>query len=139
MGLFTKQTEQQLKDRCKTLEVKIIELRTAKDVLEDEYFELKAEHDKLKRTKKIEEEEIAHKIRCREETVLMQKKDGIGEAARKADERVMKVKSEFQDKLTSQLEKRGDELRKMYSEILARLPVVDVKIGETTVREKEAE
>ncbi len=137
MGWFNNAVEQKLKDRCKTLEERILDLRGAKDKLEDEYYELETQHNKLKRLKKIEEEEIAHKIRCREEQVEIEKQKGIAQAERSADERVMKVKQEYQDKLTAALEKRGDELKGMYTEVLARLPEVDVKIGDSTVKSKK--
>lgn len=136
MNLFMRNVERQLKQRCDNLESRNIELRNENDKLEDACHTQKIEYDKLKRLKQIEEEEIAHKIRMREEQVGIEKEKGIAEAERKADKSVMEVKSEYQDKLTAQLEKRNNELREMYTEILARLPDVDVNIGGAKVKSK---
>lgn len=129
--------EKQLKQRCKSLEGRIINLRTEKDTVEDELYDLKSDHEKLTRLRKVEEEEIAHKIRMRDEQVGIEKEKGIADAERKADEKVMEVKGAYQDKLTKQLEDRGNELREMYSEILTRLPEVTVDIGGTQVKKKK--
>lgn len=126
--------EGQLKKRCVKLEVSIVELRNEKDTVEDNLYTLKSEFESLSRQHKIREEEIAHKIRMRDEQVGIEKEKGIAEAERKADERIMEVKGEYQDKLTKQLEKRNDELREMYTEILGRLPEVAINVGGTTVK-----
>ena len=138
MGWFMKEVEKQLRERCEGLEKKIIQLRNAKDQVEDSLYDLKCDHEKMTRLHKIQEEEIAHKIKMRDEQVNMEKDKGIAEAGVAADRRVNEVKNEYQNKLTSQLEKRGDELREMYTEILGRLPDVNVKIGDSTVVTKKA-
>jgi len=137
MTWFMKEVEKQLKERCETLEKKIISLRKAKDIVEDNLYDLKCDHEKMQRLHKIQEEEIAHKIKMRDEQVNMEKDKGIAEAAVTADRRVTEVKDEYQNKLIAQLEKRGDELKDMYKEILTRLPEVNVEIGGSTVRSKK--
>jgi len=137
MNLFMRNVEKQLKARCDKLEGRNIELRNLNDELEDKCHTQKIEFEKLERTKKIEEEEIAHRIKCREETTEIEKDKAVADAERKADRQVMKVKGEYQDKLIAGLEKRGDELRTMYTEILARLPEVNVEIGGSTVKTKK--
>ena len=52
----------------------------------------------------------------------------VASAEKKADERVAKVKDQYRDKLENQLEKRGNELKEMYKEILERLPNVNMAI-----------
>jgi predicted nucleic acid-binding Zn-ribbon protein len=129
MGWFMKEVEKQLKERCDGLEKKIITLRNEKDSVEDALYTLQCDHEKMSRLHKIQEEEIAHKIKMRDEQVNMEKDKGIAEAAVTADRRVTEVKDQYQNKLTTQLEERGDELRSMYKEILEKLPDVNVEIG----------
>ena len=129
IGWFMKEVEKQLKDRCDGLEKKIIALRNEKDQVEDSLYTLQCDHEKMTRLHQMQEEEIAHKIKMRDEQVNMEKDKGIAEANVTADRRVTEVKDTYQNKLTAQLEKRGDELREMYTEILGRLPDVNVDIG----------
>lgn len=80
----------------------------------------------------MEQEEIAHKLKMREEQVAMDASKRIADAEQKAakerDEGIAKVKDKYRDKLENQLEKRGDEMKEMYSEILTRLPDVSLAI-----------
>lgn len=121
-----------LENRCANLEGRVIALLNQRDSLEDQVHTTAAELTKVKLTKKISEEEIAHKIKMREETVDIDKQKEIAAVERKADKRVAEVKDEYRDKVEKQLEKRGDELKKMYSEILARLPDVNLAITQHT-------
>ena len=135
--MFMKNVEKQLQDRCTRLEERNIELRNANDNLEEAWHSQKIEYDKLERLKKVEEEEVAHKIKMRDEQVGIEKDKAIGKAERDADKRVMQVELKYQGKLTEGLEKRNDELRTMYTEILARLPDVTVDIGGARVKSKK--
>jgi hypothetical protein len=107
-------------------------LLTVRDTLSDENHELVTENKKLKQKKQIEEEMIAHKLKMREESVVMDAEKRIGEAERKAakekDEGIATTKDEYRDKLENQLEKRGDEMKEIQIEILNRLPDVSLAI-----------
>jgi len=100
--------------------------------LTDENAELTSENKKLKQTKQMGDEMIAHKLKMREEQVEIDANKRISDAEQKAEKKtiteVAKTKDEYRDKLENQLEKRGDELKDMYSEILARLPDVNLAI-----------
>lgn len=117
-----------LEERCVLLEKRVTQLLQIRDNLTDETHTLQSEVKQLKQTKRMGDEEIAHKLKMREEQVDIDSTKKIAATERKADERVSKVKDEYRDKLEKQLEKRGDELKKMYSEILARLPDVNLAI-----------
>lgn len=99
-----------------------------RDALSDDVFSLEAENNQLKQTKRMTEEEIAHKLKMREEQVDIDYQRKVGVVERAADDRVATTKDEYRDKVEKQLEKRGDELKKMYSEILQRLPDVNLAI-----------
>ena len=109
-------------------------LHEERDALLEQVNELKAEAKALKQNRKIEEEQIAHKIAMREGDLEIAQKKAIADIERKADERVAKVKDEYRDKLEKQLATRGDELKEMYKEILARLPDVNLAIEQRSER-----
>lgn len=130
--------ENRLKERCVQLEERtvilgdrIIDLTNEKDELEDSVSTLSADNTQLKQKRKMEDEMIAHKLKMREEQVAIDSTKKIAAAERAADERVAGVKDTYRDKIEKQLEKRGDELKKMYTEILARLPDVNLAIKQT--------
>ena len=138
-------TEKHLKKRCVYLEGKISELLTTRDTLEDNVHTISGELKKLKLTKKIEDEEIVHKLKMREEEVDLKYEKRSHEIKHQSDtsvaknladclEKIGKVKDEYRDKIETNLDKRGDELRSMYSEILGRLPDVSVNVGGASVK-----
>lgn len=94
--------------------------------------ELKVENKKLSQKKQMEDEMVAHKLKMREESVKLDADKRVSESERKSakqkDDGIAKVKDEYRDKLENQLEKRGDEMKEMYSEILTRLPDVNLAI-----------
>lgn len=120
----------QLEDRVENLTERVISLTDEKDVLEDSVAELNLENNQLTQKRQMEDEMIAHKLKMREESVKLDADKRISEAERKAakekDDGVAKVKDKYRDKLENQLEKRGDEMKEMYSEILTRLPDVNM-------------
>lgn len=130
--MFNKRRAQLLEDRCNQLEARCTSLLEMAHTLEDENHTLTVDNRKLKQTKRMEEEEIAHKLKMREETVDLDAKKKIAsieQAERKrSDEEISKVKTVYQDKLIDQLEKRGTEIKEMYEKILERLPDVNMAI-----------
>jgi hypothetical protein len=141
--------EKHLKKRCVHLETRVTDLMVERDELEDKVHTIGGEFKKLKLTKKIEEEEVQHKLKMREEEVDLKyekraheiEKEGSKFVAdNKADclKEIGEVKDKYRDKVEKTLEKRSDELRSMYTEILARLPDVSVNVGGTTVKSKKS-
>ncbi len=122
----------QLESRCGDLIESVRELRDERDELTDENSDLKAENKQLQQKRQMEDEMVAHRLKIREESVKMDADKRISEAERKAakekDDGIAKVKDKYRDKLENQLEKRGDEMKEMYSEILTRLPDVNMAI-----------
>lgn len=114
--------------RAKKLISKIETLEENKEKLEDEKVELKSEVAGLKSQKKIEEEQIKHLVRIKDEKrdLEFQKREVTKDAARA--EEVAKVKNEYQDKLTDQLNKQIDDNNDRYAQILKRLPDVNVRL-----------
>lgn len=123
-----KRRENQLRAQIDILEERIVELRGERERLFDENHNLKTENKTLKVKRQIDEEQIAHKIKMREEQVDLDYKKKLQAAEAKKQEDVAKVKDEYRDKLENELVKRGDELKEMYKEILERLPNVNMAI-----------
>jgi transposase-like protein len=114
------------------LEKRVLSLSDIRDQLLDSNAGLVSENKKLKQTKQMSEEMIAHKLKMREESVDAECAKRISEAETKAEKKIItevgKTKDEYRDKLENQLEKRGDELKSMYTEVLTRLPDVSMAI-----------
>lgn len=93
------------------------QLRTVKDELET-----------LKLKKKIEEEDIKHltKIKLEQGEIDFTKRTMALEKS-KYDE-IFRIKQEYADKLHARLEAEAKNIKEMYSEILKRLPDVNVHL-----------
>jgi acyl-CoA synthetase (NDP forming) len=117
-----------LEERVKKLENECAELSAIKYKLTDENAELTSTNEQLKQKKKMGDEMIAHKLTMREEQVEMNADKRVEAAQIAANKTVADVKDEYRDKIEKQLEKRGDELKEMYVEILGRLPDVSLAI-----------
>lgn len=93
------------------------ELRKVKDELED-----------LKLKKKIEEEDIKHltKIKLEQNEIEFTKK--VMQVEKTKDSEVMTLKQEYADKLQVRLENEVKNIKEMYSEILKRIPDVNVRL-----------
>ena len=125
-------TQQHLQKRCAQLERRVTVLLEVRDKLSDQNHQLKTDNETLQQKKQMDDEMIAHKLKMREESVQLDADKRISTAERAAakekDDGIAKVKDKYRDKLENQLEKRGDEMKEMYSEILTRLPDVNLSI-----------
>jgi len=126
---FLRKRQLRLVQRIDELASNVDHLISQRDLLLTENSELKAENKSLAQKRKMEDEMIAHKLKMREETVDIKFQQKAQEIQRDADEMIASVKNEYRDKLEAQLEGRGNELREMYSEILARLPDINVQLS----------
>lgn len=107
------------------------ELKATITGLETERSQLSREVADLKSKKKIEEEQIKHLVKIKDEKRdLEYQKRELKADAKRADD-VAKVKDEYQTKVEKHLEKRNDELKEMYVEVLSIVPKVEalVQIG----------
>ena len=125
--MFEKRRIEALQNREIGLEERITGLITAKNRLVDQVDELKITNKRLQKRKDMDQEEIAHKLKMREEEhdINYQKKEQklLGECA----DKIRKEKDKYQDKVEKYLEGRGNELKEMYTEILERLPNINIK------------
>ena len=130
--MFESLRRKALVDRIDQLEERCAALLKERDSLEDNNHTLKTENKKLAQKKAMEEEQIAHKLKMREELVELDKNKQVAKAQQDAEREktkaIAKVKDEYRDKLEGHLEKRNDELKEMYAEILTRLPDVSLAI-----------
>lgn len=107
--------------RLKDTEDECISLRKERNLLKQEVEDLK-----LKR--KIEEEDIKHMIKIKDESLELEFKKKEVELISQKDKEVAAIKDTYRDKIEQQLNKRGDELKGMYGEILARLPNITANL-----------
>ncbi len=91
-----------------------------------EIRKLKDDIADLKHEKKITEEDIKHMVRIREERIEVENEKKNLERDRKQQEAIAKVKDEYRDKLEARLHKEVENMKSMYSEILGRLPTIEV-------------
>ncbi len=96
--------------------------------LEDERLLLAREVEDLKSKKKIEEEKIKHLVKLKDEKreIEFQRREMKIEAEK--DIEVAKVKDTYRDKLEENLITQKDDIKSMYSEILARLPNINARL-----------
>lgn len=127
---FLKQRRTRLLARIDELQADVDKLRDERADLKDKLRETKGELAEVKKQKQIEEEVIQHQIRQHMEKLDLQFDRRCVEEDRKTQNEIAKVKDQYRDKLEKQLEKRGDEIRGMYKEILERLPNVNMEITE---------
>lgn len=99
-----------------------------KDNLQDQCSALKVEVRELKLAKKIEIEDIQHMIKIKEEKLDIAYEKKALKLEQDFDKRVATVKNEYRDKVEENLEKSRIEMRGMYSEVLLRLPDVNVAL-----------
>jgi hypothetical protein len=110
-------------------EIETIEkLQKKVTALEEERRVLKEEVENLKLKKKIEEEDIKHMVRIKEERLAIDHERKIIELEKKTQDEIAKVKDGYRDKVEGNLEKQIERSEQMYSEILERLPNINVNM-----------
>ncbi len=112
-------------NEVKILEGKVIQLKSDKEVLEDNIWELKKEVEQLKLTKKTEEENLKHMIKITEEKneIRFEKKVILNDKEKWMA--IEGIKDTYRDKLETRLNTEVDNIREMYSQILERLPNIN--------------
>ena len=116
------------KKRNEELEQKCDDLIGEKSRLKESMSDLKSEVKQLKQDRKIEEEDIKHMIKMREEAVEVEKQKFEMTCERKKDTEVAAVKDEHRDKLEALLQNQIKDGKELYTEILARLPSINVRM-----------
>jgi len=110
-----------IKDRNKELETECDELRSDRRELKDEV-------EQLKLKKKIEEEDIKHMVKMKEERLDLAHSKRLQDVELEKQKEVGGIKDTYRDKTEAQLEKQLVGMKDMYSEILERLPNINAKI-----------
>ena len=107
----------------------------ANDELTEENIRLKKEIldkeiqlDRLEERKKTEEQELKHMIRMKEERNELELEKAKAKIQADANKEVAKVKDQYRDKLEERLMAERDNIEKMCSQILDRLPNVTARL-----------
>lgn len=100
-----------------------------KQTLQQEINTLKDQLSDLERKRKHEEEDIAHLVKIKESKLDIEFQKRVQENDAAKEKAIAKVKDEYRDKLEKQLREETARIEKMYGEILARLPNINVKLG----------
>ena len=98
-----------------------------RDKLREEVRVLKDDIASLKSKKKIEEEDIKHMVRLKEERMEVANEKKLLQMEREKDSSIAEVKDDYRDKLEGRLEKEVTNMKEMYGQILERLPNINVK------------
>ena len=106
----------------------IDENRKAKEALLDENRKLKDDIADLRQKKKMEDENIRHLVKIKEESLDIAHERKTVELERKQQDAIATVKDKYREKQESTLQKQIEDGKQMYSEILARLPNVNVRL-----------
>ena len=100
----------------------------------EEIPKLKKELAELKLQKTIEERDIKHLIKCKEEKLALEHKSKEVELQKQFQAKEMKMQTEYHDKTMKQIEDFRKELKETYAEIMKRLPNVNMEIKQTRRR-----
>ena len=90
--------------------------------------ELRGKLKEVQQDKKLEEEDIKHMIKMREEAFEVDKQKFELKCEREKDAAIAKVKDDHRDKLEELLHGQIKDGKELYSEILSRLPNVNVRL-----------
>jgi len=126
--LFAKLSIQELQEKVAKYEKDIEELLTDRDKIQEEVHKLKVEKRQIKLENKIEVEDIKHMVRVKEERLDIKYEKKVVELEKKLNAQLLVNHNDYRDKVEKLLEKGQEQLRSMYSEILQRLPDIDVAI-----------
>ena len=90
--------------------------------------ELKDEIESLKTTKKMEQREIEHLVKLKEEKLVIEHQKKEVELQKKYQSKEMELQTEYHDKIMAKLENAAQEMKDIYAKIIERLPNVNVEI-----------
>ena len=90
--------------------------------------ELKDEIESLKTTKKMEQREIEHLVKLKEEKLVIENQKKEVELQKKYQFKEMELQTEYHDKIMAKLENAAKEMKEVYVKIMERLPNINVEI-----------
>jgi len=107
---------------------KVRELTARIAEMKDQISKLKEELEDLKLKKKIEEEDIKHMVRIKQEKLEIEHEKAVNKAKSDAEQTIGEVKDQYRDKMELFLQKQVQDVKEMYGQILKRLPDVNVRL-----------
>lgn len=126
------QEASELKTSLEEMNKELIEARKAHRKALDQADQVERDMKVFEHAKSLEEQELQHLIRLQQEKRELEQEQFRVKCTKEKNDAIAKVKDEYRDKIEQQLEARGTELKGMYTEILARLPDVNVMLGNQT-------
>ncbi len=98
------------------------------NILKEDKEKLQEQVVQLKSTKKIEEEEIKHLVRLKEEKMEVTFERRQLTLDKEHQKKMHNLQTDYNDKIQARLEKEVDRMKGMYGEVLKRLPDVNVRL-----------
>ncbi len=102
--------------------------KKSKRALEVDIQALRNELADVKHQTKIKTEDIAHMVKLKEERLEIEYQKKFLELEETKAQEIQKIKEEYADKMEGRLKLEVERMEKKYSEILERLPKVDVNV-----------
>ena len=93
-----------------------------------EIKKLKEELETLKLQKKMEETEIKHLVKCKEEKADIEAERQKNLLTKTFNEKEMELQTKYHDKVMGVIESEHKKIQELYKEILGRLPDVNMTI-----------
>lgn len=132
------ETRDKLEAKVEHLRFEVGQMEDEKDGMREQIHtldrtvvDLKEQAEKQKRLKKLEDDEIKHRLKVREEELDLDTKKKLMERDEKHAKALADAERSYQEKITEGLEKRVGEMKEMYGQILERLPDVNYRIRDS--------
>ena len=97
----------------------------------EEIPKLKKELAELKLQKTIEERDIQHLIKCKEQKLALEHKQKEVELQKQFQDKEMVMQTKYHTDIVAKIEEFAKEQRMTYAEIMKRLPNVNMEIKQT--------
>ncbi len=107
------------------------------DILKKEITELKEEKADIQFEKNMEEKELSHLVKMKEEKQNIESTKKELELSKKFQDKEMDLQKEYFEKQLAQINDARKEMRELYGQIMERLPNVNWTIGPKAKEEKE--
>ena len=116
------------KKRMQAISDKVENLRESRDRLQGQVHDLRVDKRQLELDNKIKIEDIQHMTRIKEEKLDIKFDKRVIKIEREKDSEVLEIKNEYRDRVIKLLEEGKKDLASMYTQILDRLPDINVAI-----------
>ncbi len=110
------------------LKSEIKRLNDSIDELKKERAHLKEQAEDARLQRKIDEEDIKHMMKMKEERLSIESEKKEMTRAREKEAEIAKVKDDYRNKMEARLNKEVENIKEMYGQILARLPNISAEL-----------